>query len=89
MNVGVTIVLFAMLGFGAGAIHFMMLRRNVSLLVAGGSVPGAVATALGRFALTVVIFVAIAMSHGLAVLWTLGGFVLARFAAVRIIRAEA
>jgi hypothetical protein len=36
-----------------------------------------------------VIFVVVAMSHGLAVLWTLGGFVLARVAAVRIIRAEA
>jgi hypothetical protein len=89
MNVGVTIVVFALLGFGAGAIHFAMLRRNVSLLAAGGSVPGAVATALGRFALTVLIFVVVAMSHGLAVLWTLGGFVLARIAAVRIIQAEA
>jgi hypothetical protein len=55
----------------------------------GGSIAVALATALGRFALTVLIFVVVAMSHGLAVLWTLGGFVLARVAAVRIIRAEA
>jgi len=89
MNVGSTIVLFALLGFGAGAIHFAMLHRNVSLLVAGGSVPGALATALGRFALTVLIFVVVAMSHGLAVLWMLGGFMLARIAAVRIIGAGA
>jgi hypothetical protein len=87
--VAVTIVLFALLGFGAGTIHFAMLRRNVKLIIIGGSIAVALATALGRFALTVLIFVVVAMSHGLAVLWTLGGFVLARVAAVRIIRAEA
>ena len=53
-------------------------------LVAGGSMVAAVATTLGRFAITVLIFVVVAMSHGLAVLWTLGGFVLARATAVRI-----
>jgi N-ATPase, AtpR subunit len=89
MNLGVTIVLFALLGFGAGAIHFALLRRNVSVLAAGGSVPGAVVTALGRFALTVLILVVVAISHGLAVLWTLAGFVLARSVAVRIIGAGA
>lgn len=89
MKVGITIVVFALLGFGAGVVHFAMLRRNVSLLVAGESVPRAVATALGRFVLTVLLFVVVAMSHGLAVLWTLAGFMLARTAAVRIIRAGA
>jgi F1F0 ATPase subunit 2 len=86
---GVTIVLFTLLGFAAGAIHFAMLRRNVKLMIRGGSIAVALATALGRFALTVLIFVVVAMSHGLVLLWTLGGFVLARIAAVRIIWAEA
>ena len=36
------------------------------------------------------IFVVVAMSHGLAVLWTLGGFMLARSATVvRLVKAEA
>jgi len=89
MNASVTILLFAVLGFGAGAIHFAMLRRNVSLLVAGGSIAGTVAATLGRLAITVLIFVVIAMSHGLAVLWTLGGFMLARATVVRLVKAEA
>lgn len=89
MNVGVTIVLFSLLGFGAGALHFAMLHRNVRQMIAGGSVTRTLATALGRFALTVLIFVVVAMFAGLAALWTLGGFVLARIAAVRIIGAEA
>ncbi|MGO9062642.1 MAG: ATP synthase subunit I [Candidatus Binataceae bacterium] len=89
MSVGVTIVLFAILGFGAGAIHFAMLRRNVSLLVSGGSIAATVAATLGRVAITVLIFVVVAMSHGLAVLWTLGGFMLARATAVRFVKAGA
>jgi hypothetical protein len=61
----------------------------VSLLVSGGSITSAAAAILGRFAITVLIFVGVAMSHGLAVLWTLGGFMLARATAVRFVKTEA
>jgi hypothetical protein len=86
MEAGGLIVLFAIMGVGAGALHFFLLRRNVDLLVAGGSPLGAAAAILGRFVLTVAIFLWAAISHGVAVLWMLGGFVLARSAAVRLVR---
>jgi hypothetical protein len=86
METGGLIILFALIGAGAGALHFFLLRRNVDLLVAGGSPLRAGAAILGRFALTVAIFLWAAMSHGAAVLWMLGGFVLARSAAVRLVR---
>jgi hypothetical protein len=86
METGGLIILFALIGAGAGALHFFLLRRNVDLLVAGGSPLRAAAAILGRFALTVVIFLFAAMSHGVAVLWMLGGFVAARSAAVRLVR---
>jgi len=82
-------VLFVLLGALAGMLHFALLRRNVGSLVSGGSPVAAVAATLLRFALTVAIFVWAAMAHGLVVLWVLGGFVLARLAAVRIVQAEA
>jgi len=85
----VTIALFAMLGVCAGALHFALLRRNVDLIVAGGSPLIAVAIVLGRFALTAGIFVFAAILHGLAVVWMLAGFVLARTAAVRIVEGRA
>lgn len=89
MVLGLHIVLFGLLGFGVGAVHFAILRRNVTMLAGGGSIAGTVASTLGRFALTVLIFVVVAMSHGVAVLWTLGGFMLARSTAVRLVKAEA
>jgi hypothetical protein len=86
MEMGGLIVLFVSIGAGAGTLHFFLLRRNVDLLVAGGSPLRAGAAILGRCALTVAIFLWAAMSHGVAVLWMLGGFVLARSAAVRLVR---
>lgn len=83
------ILLFVLLGAITGTLHFGLLRRNVGSLVAGGSPAGAVAATLLRFALTVVIFLWAAMAHGQIVLWLLGGFVLARSAAVRLVQAEA
>ena len=83
------VVIFVMLGVIAGAIHFALLRRNLGILVAGGPPARAVGAVLLRFALTVGIFLWAAVAHGLAVLWVLGGFVLARLAAVRIVQAGA
>jgi hypothetical protein len=53
MEAGAMITLFASLGFGAGALHFALLHHGVGQLVSGGSAVGAVATTLGRFAITV------------------------------------
>lgn len=89
METSATIALFALVGLCAGVLHFALLRRNVDLIVAGGSPLGAVAAVLARFAATVTIFVLVAIFHGLAVLWMLAGFVAARVAAVRIIGAGA
>lgn len=77
--------LFVLLGAIAGALHFALLRRNVESLVSGSSPVAAIAATLLRFVLTVAIFVWAAMAHGLVVLWVLGGFVLARLTAVRIV----
>jgi len=77
------------LGLGAGAAHFALLRRNIDLIVAGSSALGTVAFALGRFVLTVAIFAVAAIFYGPAVVWMLAGFVAARVAAVRVAKAEA
>lgn len=89
MGTAFTIGLFALLGVCAGALHFALLRRNVDLIATGGSPLIAVAATLGRFALTVGIFVFAAMLHGVAVVWVLAGFVAARTAAVRIVERRA
>ncbi len=83
MQTGATIALFFALGWGAGAMHFALLRRNIDVIVAGRSALAAVAATLGRFALTVAIFALVAIFYGPAVVWMLAGFVGARFAAVR------
>jgi N-ATPase, AtpR subunit len=80
-------VTFVILGAITGALHFALLRRNVGSLVAGGSPLRAVGAILLRFVLTVGIFLWAAVAHGLVVLWVLGGFVLTRSAAVRVVRA--
>jgi N-ATPase, AtpR subunit len=89
MHLAATISLFALIGAACGALHFVLLRYNIGLLADGGSARRAIAAGLGRLALTVAIFVWAAVFHGLGVLWMLGGFMLARAAAVRIVQAEA
>jgi hypothetical protein len=81
------IAIFALLGAGAGTLHFVLLRRNVDLIVTGGSVLKAAATTMIRFVLTMAVFVAAAIFHGAAVAWMLAGFVAARMTAVRIVKA--
>lgn len=89
MQTAAKIALFALLGAGAGTIHFVLLRRTIDLIVAGSSVLGVALVMLGRFALTTVIFVAAGVFYGFAVFWMLAGFVAARTAALRIIQAGA
>lgn len=88
MGTAVTIASFALLGLCAGALHFALLRRNVDLIAAGDSPLAAIAATLERFALTAGIFVFAAMLHGVAIVWMLAGFVLARTAAVRIVEGK-
>jgi hypothetical protein len=88
MQTAATITVFVLLGMTAGALHFTLLRRNIDLIVAGGSTLAAIATTLGRLALTVAIFALTAIFYGIAVLWLLAGFMAARAAAVRILRVE-
>jgi hypothetical protein len=89
MQTAAQIMLFALLGAGAGTIHFVLLRRTIYLIVAGSSALGVALVMLGRFALTIVIFVAAGVLYGFAVFWMLAGFVAARTAALRIIQAGA
>ena len=83
MRAGATIAPFVLLGWCAGAAHFALLRRNVTLIIAGNSALAAAAAALGRWALTVATFALIAIFYGPAVVWTLIGLVGARIALVR------
>ncbi len=82
MQTAATIALFFVLGWGAGAMHFTLLRRNIEALVAGSSALAAVAAMLGRLALTAAIFTPVALLYGSAAVWMLAGFVGARFALV-------
>jgi hypothetical protein len=83
------VAIFLLAGLVAGYLHFALLRRNVDLIIAGRSALVAVLVTVGRLALTAALFALTTIFFGVAVLWMLPGFVVARFAAVRIVRAEA
>src|SRR5579863_1683347 len=80
MQTAAKIALFALLGAGAGALHCVLLRRTIDLIVAGSSALAVVLAMLGRCALTTVIFVVAGVFYGFAVFWMLAGFVVARTA---------
>jgi hypothetical protein len=71
--------LFLVLGAGAGAVHWMGLRRNVTAYLGGGRVAPALALHLGRFVLTIAVFVAAAQLGAVPILTTLAGFLLSRY----------
>jgi hypothetical protein len=89
METAATIILFALTGMCAGTLHFALLRRNVDLIITGGSPLITVAAVLGRFTVTAGIFVLAAIFYGLAIVWMLTGFIVARTAAVRIAEGRA
>ncbi len=89
MQTAAKIALFALLGAGAGAIHFALLRRSIGLLVAGSSAMAVVLVMFARFALTTMLFVVAGVFYGFAVFWVLAGFVAARTAALKIVQAGA
>jgi len=55
------IALFALLGAGAGAVHFAALARDADLLVRGGSPLAAIGLRLGRMALTIAVLLLAAL----------------------------
>lgn len=65
-------------GVAVGAIHFLSLRKDADLLVAGGPVLAAIGWRLGRLAVTIGTSVAAATQGAPALLAAAGGFLLAR-----------
>lgn len=79
----VTILVFACLGTGAGAFHFLSLRKDAALLVAGGPVLAPLGWRLGRLAVTIGTLVWAATHGAAALLAAAGGFLLARHMVLR------
>ncbi len=71
---------FALLGFAAGVVHFVSLRRNVRLYVSADRLRHAIALQAARLALTVALFVVAALHGAAPLLLAAGGFLLARAA---------
>jgi F1F0 ATPase subunit 2 len=72
------IMLFVLIGAGAGAVHFVTIARDAELLTHGGSAPLVLASRLGRMLLTVAVLV-VAARHGWPVLLgATAGFMVAR-----------
>ncbi|MBP0593420.1 ATP synthase subunit I [Paraburkholderia sp. LEh10] len=74
-------------GLLVGAVHFVSLRRNAALLVAGRPA-GALLLQLSRFSLTAVVFVVLAKAGVLALLGGTGGFMWTRSIALTLGRVE-
>jgi len=78
---------FVVLGVGLGLLlgmgYFAALRQNVERYLAGRALGPALALHLGRLLLAGLAFVLIAQAGAAALLGALGGFVLARFLALR------
>ena len=70
--------LFALLGAGAGAVHFAALARDADLLVRGGSVLAAIGLRLGRAALTVAVLLLAALKGWPMLLAAFAGLMAAR-----------
>jgi len=75
--------LFLVLGFAAGAVHWIGLRRNVASYLGGGRVMPALALHVARFVLTIAVFVGAAQFGALAILAALLGFLASRFAVTK------
>jgi F1F0 ATPase subunit 2 len=74
----VAIPAFGCLGVAAGAIHFLSLRKDVNLVVVGGSTFAALGWRLGRLAVTIGTLVWAATQGAPALVAAAGGFLLAR-----------
>ncbi|RQW40897.1 ATP synthase subunit I [Novosphingobium sp. LASN5T] len=74
----VAILAYGCLGMASGAIHFLSLRKDANLLVAGGSIFAALGWRLGRLAVTIGTLVWAATQGAPALMAAAGGFLLAR-----------
>ncbi len=72
------IMLFVLIGAGAGAVHFLAIARDARLLTDGGSALAAWGWRLGRTLLTVTVLVAAARHGWPVLLGATGGFMAAR-----------
>ncbi len=86
MNLFAWTSLFALLGYGAGMIHFASLAQGVRRLVDGGPAWQAPALLLLRFAISAAVMIAAARSGTLPLIAALGGWLLARTLRLRAVR---
>ncbi len=78
LTVTINIVVFLLLGFGVGLLHWIGLRRNVATYLSGGRLGPALALHAGRLALTIAVFVGAAQFGAVVILATLSGFLISR-----------
>lgn len=77
------VLLFLPVGFGVGALHFTLLRRNTELLVSGGSLWTGLGLQLGRMAVTVAALAGAALVGWPCLLACAAGVLAARRVVVR------
>ncbi|MGC1303864.1 MAG: ATP synthase subunit I [Caulobacteraceae bacterium] len=75
-------LLFLIAGFGAGWVHFALLRRSAELLVGGGSLGAGLGLHIGRLALTGATLAAAALFGWLPLLCCAAGVTIARLVTV-------
>jgi hypothetical protein len=73
------ICLFLAVGFGAGAVHWIGLRQNVAAYLGRGRLAPALGLHIGRFVLTIAVFVVAAQFGAPAILAALAGFLVSRY----------
>ncbi|WP_169577482.1 N-ATPase subunit AtpR [Sinimarinibacterium sp. CAU 1509] len=90
MTPWIAAAVFAVLGYGAGWLHFANLARNVALLTGSAEVPMLQALGLAalRFALSGAVLFAAVQFGAPALLTALGGWLLARTIRLRAARRE-
>ena len=76
-------LMFLILGFLAGALHFTLLRRNADLFVSGGSPLAAIGLQLGRMATTAGVLLIAALNGWVSLLAATAGLMAARQVVVR------
>jgi F1F0 ATPase subunit 2 len=80
------LALFALLGAGAGAVHFAAIARDADLLVRGGSPLAAVGLRLGRMVLTVAVLLLATINGWPMLLAALAGLMAMRQVMIRQLR---
>jgi N-ATPase, AtpR subunit len=73
------VCLFLVLGFGAGAVHWIGLRQNVAAYLEGGRLGPALGLHIGRFILTIAVLAVAAQFGAPTILAALAGFLVSRY----------